>query len=167
LQESDDNHPDIFERLYFVVMEYAPETEAAQESYWRLSNMYRQAYNEPQHEKIVALLERFLQRYKESTVVSLEKYPDEMLVFSPVRTLHQAYEALNRFEPIVAWYDGRVKQGLPLKANDCFDYAQALEKTKRGADAVPWYEKFIELDRGSSEFMAGLAKERIAELKKP
>lgn len=37
------------ERLYLEVMEKCPETEQAQESYWRMSNLYLQAYDAPKY----------------------------------------------------------------------------------------------------------------------
>jgi phage terminase large subunit GpA-like protein len=52
-----------------------------------------------------------------------------------------------------------------MKAFDCFDYAKALEKVQCGKDAIRWYEKFLELDKDSNDFMCSIAKERIAELK--
>jgi tetratricopeptide (TPR) repeat protein len=163
-----DTKPEFFERYFKLVMDKCPDTDQAHESYWRLTNLYLQAYTEPKHEEIAAILEQFLARYQASTVVSMKKYPDEMLVFSPIRSLHQAYEALGRYEKIAAYYDRiSVREG-EFSVYDYFDYANALDKTDRLQEAVAYYEKFLKKSAGSDDmdFMREIAKDRIDEMKK-
>jgi len=164
----DDATPEYFEQYYKLVMDKCPDTDQAHESYWRLTNLYAQAYDEPKNEKIVEILEQFLARYQASTVVSMKKYPDEMLVFSPIRSLHQAYEALGQYEKIAAYYDKIAAKEAEFSIYDYFDYASALEKTNRLQDAVKYYEKFLSKTEGNEDvdFMRELAQDRINELKK-
>lgn len=165
---ADDAQPEFFERCYKLVMDKCPGTDRAHESYWRLTNLYTQAYDNPKNEEIVKILEQFLARYQASTVVSLKKYPDEMLVFSPIRSLHQAYEALGRHEKIAAYYDNISAREAEFSVYDYFDYASALDKTNRPQEAVAWYEKFLKKSAGSEDmdFMREIAQDRIDELKK-
>lgn len=163
LHHSDDGHPEIFERLYLAVIEFAPDSPLAHNAYWRLANLYRQAFDSPRLEAIVGLMERFLARYQGSDVLSLEKYPDAMLVFSPVRALHQAYEELGRFEPIAAYYANQVKSGGTMKDQDCLDYADALERLDRKAEAAQWYRRY--LDRHTErDYSRAHAEERLKAL---
>jgi tetratricopeptide (TPR) repeat protein len=165
---ADNVQPEFFERYYKLVMDKCPDTDRAHESYWRLTNLYSQAYDEPKNEEIVRILEQFLARYQTSTVVSMKKYPDEMLVFSPIRSLHQAYEALGRYEKITAYYDKVSTREAEFSVYDYFDYASALDKTNRLQDAVAYYEKFLKKSAGSDDmdFMREIAQDRIDELKK-
>ncbi len=159
--------PEFFERHYKIVMDKCPDTRRAHESYWRLTNLYTQAYGEPKNEEIVKILEQFLARYKTSTVVSMKKYPDEMLVFSPIMSLHQAYEDLGRHDQITAYYDKIADPEASFAVYDYFDYAGALEKTGRIKDAVIWYEKFLKKTEGDEDvgFIREMAQDRIKELK--
>jgi len=165
---ADDTQPEFFERYYKLVMDKCPDTNQAHESYWRLTNLYTQAYGESKYEEIVKILEQFLARYQVSTVVSMKKYPDEALVFSPIRRLHQAYEELGRHEKIAAYYDKISAREAEFSVYDYFDYASALEKTNRFQEAVVYYEKFLKKSAGSDDmdFMREIAQDRIDELKK-
>ncbi len=154
-----------FERLYRLVIDACPATDRAHEAHWRLTHMYQRAYDEPQNEKIAALLEGFLARYKESKVVSMEKYPDEMLVFSPLRSLHQAYEELKRWDKIAEYYAKAVAEKQPMKPQDHFDYAKALDEMGKKAEAIEWYEKFVKVEPDKESFTVELARDRVKELK--
>lgn len=119
----------------------------ARRPYWRLTNLYLRAYDEPKHAEIVTLLEQFLARYTASTVLSMVKYPDEVLVFSPIRSLHQSYEELGQHAKIAAYYDKIAGQEKAFRIYDYFDYASALDKSARPKDAIVWYQKFLAADR--------------------
>jgi len=159
--------PDVLVTGYTTVIEKCPDTDRAHISYWRLTNVYNQAYDPPKHEEIVRILEQFLARYKTSSVVSMKKYPDQQLVFSPLRSLHNAYEALGRFDRIAAYYDTTVAGKASLGPYDTFDYASALDKVGRAKDAVTFYTQFLAATKGNDdvEFMRELATDRLAELK--
>lgn len=159
--------PKFYEERYRIVMEKCPATDRAHESYWRLTNLYLRAYDEPKHAEIVKLLEQFLARYTASTVLSMVKYPDEVLVFSPIRSLHQSYEELGQHAKIAAYYDKIAGQEKAFRIYDYFDYASALDKSARPKDAIVWYQKFLDKTKGNDdvEFMREVAADRIKELK--
>jgi hypothetical protein len=54
------------ERLYLRMIEECPETEAAQEAHWALSNLYLDDFDEPREDKAREILESFLKRYPTS-----------------------------------------------------------------------------------------------------
>jgi hypothetical protein len=54
------------EKLFLRMIEECPETEAAQEAHWALSNLYLDDFDEPQEDKARAILESFLKRYPAS-----------------------------------------------------------------------------------------------------
>ena len=163
----DDADPAFFERYYKLVMEKCPNTDRAHESYWRLTNLYERAYGEPRYEEIISILEQFLSRYKASNILSMKKYPDAALIFSPVGRLHQSYKALGREDKIAAYYDQNTLQEASFSIYDYFDYASALDETKRFKEAVVWYEKFLKKSEGNEgvDFMREIAADRVLELK--
>ena len=159
--------PAFFEEKYQVVMEKCPETNQAHESYWRLTNLYLRAYDPPKHKEVVRILEQFLARYTQSTVLSMKKYPDQMLVFSPVKYLHRSYEELGQYAKIAAYYAKIAGREATFSVYDYFDYASALDKSSRGKDAIGWYQKFLSKTKGndSVDFMREIAADRIKTLK--
>ena len=55
-----------------------------------------------------------------------------------------------------------------LGADDAFDYAQALEQTKRAADAARWYEALLKKTEKAAEgadFRREIAQDRLKRLK--
>jgi tetratricopeptide (TPR) repeat protein len=98
----------------------------------------------------------------------MKKYPDRTLVFSPIRSLHQAYEELKRYDKIAVYYDKIAAQEKDFAVYDYFDYASALDKAARPRDAVAWYEKLLKKTEGNEDvdFMREIAQDRVKELKK-
>ncbi len=165
LGSMDDDETGKFERLFRLVIDTCPETGRAHEAHWRLTHMYQQAFDPPAHEKIVPLLEGFLARYKESKIVSMEKYPEEALVFSPLRSLHQSYEALKQWDKIAAYYNGAVAAKAPLKPADQFDYAKALDEMGNKEGAIKWYQNYLKAEPDKESFMVEIAGDRVKELR--
>ena len=54
------------ESLYLRLMDECPDTEIAEESYWALSNLYLDDFDEPREDKAREILELFLKRYPSS-----------------------------------------------------------------------------------------------------
>ena len=54
------------EALYLRMMEECPDSETAEESYWALSNLYLDDFDEPKEDKARETLELFLKRYPSS-----------------------------------------------------------------------------------------------------
>ena len=163
--DADEDNLELFERNYKAVLEKCPDTTQAHTAVWRLSNLYSLAYDEPQHEKLIAILEPFLERTTESSVVSMKKYPEEMLVFSPLAKLHLSYSELGKFDKIAAYYDKVTAEGQTLGVYDCFDYADALDNSDRKEEAVRWFKEFLKISENEEgmEFMWEIAQDRIKE----
>ena len=164
--EAEENNIDLFERNYSTVLEKCPDTEQAHTAAWRLTNLYLLAYEDPQHEKIIAVLEPFLERYTESTIVSMEKYPEDILVFSPLARLHLSYSELGRHDKIAAHYENATAAGQDLSTLDCFDFAEALDHLDRDERAVKWYREFLSKSEEGPElpFLREAAEGRIKEI---
>ena len=144
------------ERLYLEVMEKCPETEQAQESYWRMSNLYLQAYDAPKYPEARALLERFLARYPDSEGVPLIK---RRLVF--------VYEEMKDWPKAVELY-GELFAGPDVAPEVLeeygFSYAQALKNVGRTADAKVWYKRFLDAMKGQDDFRSRVAEADLKEL---
>jgi tetratricopeptide (TPR) repeat protein len=166
MSEADEDNLELFERHYLTVLEKCPETEKAHTAAWRLTNLYSLAYDEPRYEKIIAILEPFLERYTESDVVSMEKYPEDILVFSPLAKLHLAYRELGLHDKIASYYEKATAAGADLSALDCFDFAEALDRPGREKEAVRWYREFLaKTEEGPDlQFMREVARDRIEEI---
>jgi hypothetical protein len=54
------------EKLFLRLIEECPETEAAEEAHWALSNLYLDDFDEPLEDKAREILESFLKRYPAS-----------------------------------------------------------------------------------------------------
>jgi hypothetical protein len=54
------------EKLYLALIDECPVTEAAEEAYWALSNLYLDDFDEPKEDKAQEILEKFLERYPAS-----------------------------------------------------------------------------------------------------
>ena len=54
------------ESLYLRIMDECPDTDIAEESYWALSNLYLDDFDESQEDKAAEVLELFLKRYPAS-----------------------------------------------------------------------------------------------------
>jgi len=163
---TDEDELDVFEVNYKIVIEKCPDTEQAHTAIHRLTNLYTRAYDEPRHEDIIAILKPFLERTKESNILSMVKYPEELLVFSPVSLLHSSYQQLGQYDKIASYYDGLISQNPDLGTYDCFDYAEALDNTDRLKDAIHWYEEFLKKSEGSDmDFMRQIAQDRLEEIR--
>jgi len=139
------------ERLYLEVMEKCPETDQAQESYWRLSNLYLQAYDDPKYPEARALLERFLARYPDSEGVPLVK-----------RRLAFVYEEMKDWPKTVEIYSElfAAPEVPPEVLQEYgFSYAQALKNAGRAEEARVWYRRFLEAMQGQDDFRVRVAQE--------
>ena len=146
------------EKLYQEVMDKCPLTERAQIAYWQLSNLYLQGYEQPQWEKTVDLLERFL-----------EKYPDSPGVPPVTQRLIQAYEESGSWCNAAALYGKTVPE---LKADReqvravYSQYANALFQCGQNEHAKLWYQKVVELDPEGTSLEARAAMEQLEYLAK-
>ena len=54
------------EKIYLDLIDECPETEAAEEAHWALSNLYLDDFDEPKEDKAQEILKKFLERYPSS-----------------------------------------------------------------------------------------------------
>jgi len=153
IREADTYDLATIERLYHEVMEKCPETDQAQESYWRLSNLYLQAYDDPKYPEARALLERFLTRYPDSDGVPVVK-----------RRLAYVYEEMKDWPKTVEIYsDLFAAPEVPAEVVQeyGFSYAQALKSSGRGDEARTWYRRFLDAMQGQDDFRMRIAEEDL------
>jgi outer membrane protein assembly factor BamD len=107
------------------------------------------------------------------------RYPNGALITEARQNLREAKDRLDTWEVGVAehyyrikWYPGAVGRLVPMLKNDpeytnrdkaYFILAQSLEKVKRPAEALPYYERIVS-EFEQSEYLEE-AKKKIVELK--
>ena len=107
------------EQLYLQLIAECPDTEQAEESYFRLSNLYRIGMDPPEYTRLRSLLEDYLERYTDTDMVP------EMR-----QRLRRAYEDTGQWPQVVELYEPTIAT---LTAEDRYylvtllDYARALE----------------------------------------
>ena len=163
--ETDNYEFDTIERLYLQVIEECPDTEKAEESYFRLSNLYRMGFDPPEYTKLRQLLEEFLVRYPDSE--GRAEMQDRLL---------KAYENSGQWDKVVAIYD----EIIPALSEEYqyylvthLDYARALEGTGDSEKALNVYQKVAGLASGEnagkydmSDFWLRAANDRINTIQK-
>lgn len=156
--ELDDDETDKIGALYERVMLECPATDKAQESYWRLSNMYLYAGDEPDFTKMIPLLERYLAKYPEAEMTG------------EVRTrLLMAYERQAQWDQAAALYANLFADEATLPADGriamALSYAEILERLGRYDEARTYYEKILEDEGAAGDAVNSLfrtvARERL------
>ncbi|MDF1527971.1 MAG: hypothetical protein P1R74_02485 [Sedimenticola sp.] len=107
------------EQLYLQLLQECPDTEQAEESYFRLSNLYRMGMDPPEYQKLRVLLEEYMVRYPTS-----EMAPEMS------KRLRRAYEDTGQWPQVVELYDAEVSElteDNPYYLVTMLDYAKALE----------------------------------------
>lgn len=158
--QTDNYELDTIEHLYLQVIQECPDTEKAEESYFRLSNLYRMGFDPPEYKKLMVLLEEFLVRYPDSE--GRAEMRDRLL---------RAYESSGQWDKVVAIYDEIVpglSQDYPYYLVTHLDYARALEGIGDRDRALNIYQKVAEIAGGAnaaqydmSDFWLRVAQERI------
>lgn len=147
---------DQFKELHKQVIEKCPQTDQAQESCWRLSNLYLLGEDPPDYANVIAVLEHLL-----------KKYPDTSLMPDAKNRLMIACQKSGQNEKLVALYEELFTRD-PEPADDkvfmvrALEFADALQAVGRSTDAQAWYQKIIEKDDGRDMIEARAAKARLA-----
>ncbi|MBM9538543.1 ankyrin repeat domain-containing protein [Desulfobulbus alkaliphilus] len=156
------------EKLYLRLMEEAPDTAQAQESYWRLSNMYMRGFSPARNHDAIALLERYLERYPESTLLD-ERFAMFTTPGMPLveKRLLILYEYENKWEKAVALYERLIPD--PVRAGQgllehFIAYGRALEEVGRHDDAVHVYLAYLNQAEKTSEILEHSARSRLSAL---
>ncbi len=147
---------DQFKELHKQVIEKCPQTDQAQESCWRLSNLYLLGEDPPDYANVIAVLEHLL-----------KKYPDTSLMPDAKNRLMIACQKSGQNDKLVALYEELFTRD-PEPADDkvfmvrALEFADALQAVGRSTDAQAWYQKIIEKDDGRDMIEARAAKARLA-----
>lgn len=141
-----------FKEIYTEIIRRCPEASQVQEAYWRLTNLYLTAYDQPQNEEIIKLLEEFMRRYPDSRIIP---HVRRRLVIAYERTKRycqaadQQRLAVGREEVLIGDPDSQLSAMIKL-------YIGNLEKCGRPDAVAQW--KQIDAAGGSAKEKIGKAK---------
>jgi tetratricopeptide (TPR) repeat protein len=157
MTKMDEQDLDGFIRLHKQVIEKCPKTDQAQESCWRLSNLYFLGYQPPDFENCMAVLEHLL-----------KQYPDTPLMPDAKNRLIVCSKKTENFDKVCKLYE-ELFQKDPEPDDTTFmiralEYADALASANRIDDAKAWYMKVIEKDDGKNTLQARAATRKLGNL---
>ena len=145
------------EALYLRLIDECPETEAAEEALWALTNLYLDDFDEPQPDKARQVLERFLERHPSSPWLP---HVESRLLWLYEGTENHA-RVLELFENVLK-HDMPIVSRLPL-ALRC---AQRYEAAGQPDKAKAWYARILNEAGTASYPEVAVARARLAELEK-
>ena len=157
MTKMDEEDLDGFIKLHKQVIEKCPKTDQAQESCWRLSNLYFVGYQPPDFENCMAVLEHLLKQYPDSPLMPDAK---NRLIICSKKTenfdkLCKLYEELFQKDPEPDELTFMIR---------ALDYADALTSANRIEEAKAWYMKVIEKDDGKNSLQARAATRKLGKL---
>lgn len=147
---------DQFISLHRQVIEKCPLSHQAEESCWRLSNLYMLGQDPPDFDNVIMVLEHLL-----------KQYPDTDLMPDAKNRLLMACQKSGKPEKVVALYEELFTKD-PEPADDktfmvrALEFGDALSAVGRTADAQAWYQKVVERDNGRDNIEARAAKDKLA-----
>ncbi len=158
LSKTDASDTKVFIELYGRVIEECPETERAQEAYWRLSNLYLQAFDKPDYGKIAALLEEAVRRYPDTPATPHYK-----------QRLLRAYEETMQWQKAVVLYEEGLKANPeilkdPQNAATMIAYADALSGSGNKKRAIEILNRVIAFGDKIEDWLLSIAKDKVKEL---
>lgn len=147
---------DSFKALHRKVIEKCPQTGQAEESCWRLANLFLLGEDPPDYESAIGVLEHLLKQYPDSPF-----FPDAK------NRLLIAYQKTGQNDRVVSLYEELFTRDPDPVDEKVFmvralEFADALNAIGRSSDAQAWYQKIIERDDGKDSLEARVAKERLA-----
>lgn len=152
---------DVFIRLHSRVIEECPDTRRAQESLWRLSNLYLTGTgSEPNYPEIILLLEHLV-----------ERYPNSPLIYDAKQRLLVAYEETGNMRKARALYEERLASDTKLPESGDYaaillGYAKTLTATGEPGRAREVYGKIMTIDPPPDSWLVDIVKDDLAELDK-
>lgn len=147
-----------FERLYKRVIEECPDTEQAKEAYWRLTNLYLEAFDPPKYREVVKLLEEAIYRYPNSDATPHYK---KRLLFAYEKT-GQWVKALELYEEPLKDYPELLND--PRNAAIMLNYAEALYNSGNSKKAAEVLRKVISFGNRIEDWMLDIAKDRLKKI---
>jgi tetratricopeptide (TPR) repeat protein len=157
MAKTDKWETDTFIKLYNQVIEHCPDTKWAQESLWRLSNLYLLANDPPEYQKVIELMEKLI-----------SKYPDSPLVPDAKNRLRMSYEQTGNYKKAIALYEDLFAKNPDITESDQYaalllGYAKALAETGDTEKAKTIYQKVIDL-KNTEEWLKDIAKDGLSNL---
>jgi len=148
---------DQFESIYREVIEKCPDVDAAQESCWRLSNLYLLSADPPNFDGIIEVLEHLM-----------KKYPDSPLIPAAKNRLTIAYERTGRHESLANMYEELFQRNPQLDDRQymiyAIEYANALAALGRVGEARDYYQKAIDKDNNRDTLEGRVAIRKLSEM---
>ncbi|MFZ2956608.1 MAG: tetratricopeptide repeat protein [Candidatus Ozemobacteraceae bacterium] len=146
---------DEFIALHHQVVAKCPGTERAQESCWKLSNLYLMGYDSPKYDEIIEVLEHLVR-----------KYPDSLLMPDAKNRLLNAYRNSGNHAKVVEMYAELFKLN-PQPEEQQFkvwalEYADSLRAVGREADAKALWQQVVDKDNNRDSLETRVAKEKLA-----
>lgn len=141
-----------FIKLHGQVIEQCPDSKRAEESIWRLSNLYLTAFDSPEHNKIIELMEYLLKRY-----------PSSLLVPDAKKRLLLSYKETGNYQKMIKLYDEAFNQTPEMTAY-LLEYAEALSKTGNIGKACEINKKGLGFGDKIEDWLLDIAKDGILNL---
>ena len=147
----------VFIDCHRQVIEKCPLTDQAQESCWRLSNLYLLGVEPADYHNCISVLEHLL-----------KQYPDSPLMPEAKNRLLVVYQTIEDYPNVCRLYEELFEKDPEPDTKTymirALDYGKALVACGRTAEAQVWFNKVIEKDEGNNALEARAAKKRLAEL---
>lgn len=159
LVDTDSQDFDTIIRLLRQVIDQCPDTERAQESVWRLSNLYLFAYDKPDHPKVIELMNYLLKRYPQSPLIPHAK-----------QRLLRSYEDTGDMEGARLLYEEALSINpdlgeKPEHAAFLLGYARTLAATGRIDKARDMYQRVVHYGSEIEDWLRGIAKDALHDIK--
>ncbi|MBF0543613.1 MAG: tetratricopeptide repeat protein [Candidatus Riflebacteria bacterium] len=145
---------DEFETMHRQVIFKCPDTDYAEESCWRLSNLYLMGSSEPKYPEIIEILEHLV-----------TKYPGSKLIPDAKNRLLNSYRETGKMDKVVELYAEKFRTN-PQPSDKEFmvwaiEYGDALKATGRNAEAESLFKQVIDKDNNKDGLEARVAKQRL------
>ena len=164
----DDQDLSGIETRYLRIIDEYPDTEQAEESYWRLSNLYLQAYDPPHRAEAVALLERYLATYPDSDYLEQRfatfASPGISLVRKRLLGLYDDAKEWQKALPIYRQLLADPKEVGDERLPFVPGYAAALEGSGRNAEALTWYQLYVDRAADPEDLVVRIARAGVERL---
>lgn len=146
-----------FVRLHTQVIEKCPLTDKAQESCWRLSNLYMLGVEPAEYDNAIAVLEHLLKQYPDTPLMPDAK--NRMLVvcqkIGDYTKVIKLYEELWQKDPEPDTKTYMIR---------ALEYGNALAEAGKNEEAAKWYNKVLEKDEGKNALEARAARKKLESL---
>lgn len=148
---------DDFISLHRQVIEKCHLTDQAQESCWRLSNLYLLGVEPAEYYNCIGVLEHLL-----------KQYPDTQLMPDAKNRLLVVSSKIGDYTRVLKLYDELFERD-PEPSDKIYmiralDYGNALVAAGRKEEALVWYNRVLEKDNGKDSLEARAASKKISEL---